>query len=60
MVYCLLQFFLEVSLLYFDWLQIFFRDTMMHKKGFEELVEGAEVAYYVRGKVVVSLSRMIL
>lgn len=27
---------------------------MMHKKGFEELVEGAEVAYYVRGEVVVS------
>ncbi|KAL8089919.1 uncharacterized protein LOC141697116 [Apium graveolens] len=26
------------------------KDTMMHKKGFEELVEGAEVAYYVRGE----------
>lgn len=26
------------------------KDLMMHRKGFEELVEGAEVAYYVRGK----------
>lgn len=26
------------------------KDIMMHRKGFEELVEGAEVAYFARGK----------
>ena len=25
---------------------------MMHKKGFEELAEGAEVAYFASGKVI--------
>lgn len=30
----------------------FSRDLRMHRLGFEALVEGAEVAYFARGKVI--------